>query len=109
MTSSMQWAARSAPAERNRLALRARISFVPIPLLPLVLGAFLYGKRAQTLARRGTPVARWRLALFGLGAALVLIALVSPIATLGEQESFGFHMVQHLLLGDLAPLCIVAG
>jgi putative membrane protein len=33
----------------------------------------------------------------------------SPIATLGEQESFAFHMVQHLLLGDLAPLCIVAG
>ena len=84
-------------------------SFEPLQLLPLVLGALLYGKRAQTLARRGTPVARWRLALFGLGAALVLVALVSPIATLGEQESFGFHMVQHLLLGDLAPLCIVAG
>ena len=84
-------------------------SFEPLQLVPLVLGVLLYVRRAQTLARRGTPVAAWRFWLFGLGAALVLVALVSPIATLGEEESFAFHMVQHLLLGDLAPLCIVAG
>ena len=63
----------------------------------------------RTLARRGTPVARWRPAVFGLGIALVAVSLVSPIASLGEEESFAFHMVQHLLLGDLGPLCIVAG
>lgn len=54
-------------------------------------------------------MANWRPALFGLGIALIAVSLVSPIATLGEQESFAFHMVQHLLLGDLGPLCIVAG
>jgi putative membrane protein len=75
----------------------------------LVLGAALYAKRARTLARRGTPVAWWRPALFGLGIALIAISLVSPVAELGETESFAFHMVQHLLLGDLGPLCIVAG
>jgi putative membrane protein len=84
-------------------------SFEPLQLAPLVLGALLYAKRARTLTRRGTPVARWRYVLFSLGVALVAAALVSPVATLGEQESFAFHMVQHLLLGDLAPLCIVAG
>jgi putative membrane protein len=84
-------------------------SFEPLQLVPLALGALLYVKRARTLAKRGTAVARWRLSLFGLGVALVAVALVSPIATLGEEESFAFHMVQHLLLGDLAPLCIVAG
>jgi cytochrome c oxidase assembly factor CtaG len=84
-------------------------SFEPLQLVPVILGGLLYAKRARTLARRGTPVEWWRLALFGLGIALILIALVSPIATLGEQESFAFHMVQHLLLGDLAPLCVVAG
>ncbi len=84
-------------------------SFEPLQLVPLALGALLYAKRTRTLARRGTPVATWRPVLFGLGIALALIALVSPIATLGEEESFAFHMVQHLLLGDLAPLCIVAG
>jgi cytochrome c oxidase assembly factor CtaG len=54
-------------------------------------------------------VARWRPFVFGLGVVLVAVALVSPVATLGEQESFAFHMIQHLLLGDLGPLCIVAG
>ena len=84
-------------------------SFEPLQLVPLVLGALLYAKRARTLTRRGTPVAKWRYVLFSVGVALVAAALVSPVATLGEQESFAFHMLQHLLLGDLAPLCIVAG
>ena len=84
-------------------------SFEPLQLVPLAIGVFLYAKRARTLARRGTPVARWRIALFALGIVLVAVALVSPVAALGEQESFAFHMVQHVLLGDLGPLCIVAG
>jgi cytochrome c oxidase assembly factor CtaG len=84
-------------------------SFEPLQLVPLAIGAALYAKRARTLARRGTPVAAWRYVLFGLGVGLVVVALISPIAALGEQESFAFHMVQHLLLGDVAPLCIVAG
>ena len=84
-------------------------SFEPLQLVPLAIGVLLYARRARTLARRGTAVARWRPALFGLGVALVAVSLVSPIATLGEDDSFAFHMVQHLLLGDLGPLCIVAG
>jgi len=84
-------------------------SFEPLQLVPVALGAILYWKRVRTLARKGTPVAEWRYFLFSLGLALIVVALVSPIATLGEEESFAFHMVQHLLLGDLAPLCIVAG
>ena len=84
-------------------------SLEPLQLVPLVIGALLYAKRARTLSRKGTPVAWWRPVLFGLGVFLVAVALVSPVAALGEQESFAFHMVQHLLLGDLGPLCIVAG
>ena len=84
-------------------------SLEPLQLVPLAIGALLYAKRARTLARKGTPVAWWRPVLFGLGVFLVALALVSPVAALGEQESFAFHMVQHLLLGDLGPLCIVAG
>ena len=84
-------------------------SFEPLQLVPLAMATLLYARRARTLARRGTPVAKWRPALFGLGIALLTVSLVSPLASLGEEESFAFHMVQHLLLGDLGPLCIVAG
>ena len=80
----------------------------PLQLAPLVLVGVAYGVRARTLARRGTPVPRWRMALFALGLLLFLTAIVSPIAARGE-ERFSFHMVQHLLLGDLAPLALLAG
>lgn len=51
---------------------------------------------------------RLRIAAFGLGLALVLLALASPIERYGE-ELFVFHMIQHVLLGDLAPLAFVLG
>jgi putative membrane protein len=51
----------------------------------------------------------WRIALFTLGLALLLVAVASPLAAVGEDELFSFHMAQHLLLGDLAPLCLLAG
>lgn len=44
--------------------------------------------------------------LLGLGVALLLVAVFSPLASWGEQRSFAAHMVQHLLLGDLAPLVL---
>ena len=51
----------------------------------------------------------WRIALFALGIALLVLAVASPISAVGEEELFSFHMTQHLLLGDLAPLCLLAG
>ena len=84
-------------------------SVEPTRLLPVAVAAFLYWRRALTLRRRGTPVPFWRQLLFGVGLALLLVATVSPIDWLGEERLFSFHMLQHVLLGDLAPLCIVAG
>lgn len=84
-------------------------SFEPLQLAPVVLIAAAYAMRARTLARREQPVPRWRIALFALGVALLLVAVASPVAAIGEEELFSFHMAQHLLLGDLAPLCLLAG
>ncbi len=81
----------------------------PLQLAPIVLVAAAYAIRARTLARRGQPVPWWRIALFALGIALLVVAVASPIAVVGEEELFSFHMAQHLLLGDLAPLCLLAG
>jgi putative membrane protein len=80
----------------------------PLQLAPLVLVGVAYVVRARTLARRGAPVPRGRIVLFALGLLLFLAAIVSPVAQLGG-ERFSFHMVQHLLLGDLAPLALLAG
>ena len=45
-----------------------------------------------------------RLALALAGLAVLLAAAVSPLASLGEEKLFSAHMIQHLLLGDIAPL-----
>jgi putative membrane protein len=84
-------------------------SFEPLQLVPLILVAVLYARRVRTLRRRGTPVPGWRIACFSLGVALMVLALASPIAALGEERLFSFHMLQHVLLGDLAPLALLAG
>ncbi len=73
-----------------------------------VVGA-AYAVRARALRRTGRPVPWLRQASFYSGLAILLGALVTPIDTIGESRSFYVHMVQHLMLGDLAPLAIVIG
>ena len=53
------------------------------------------------------PVARqlW----FAIGLGLLAVALATPIDTIGEERLFWVHMVQHLLIGDLAAFCVVKG
>ncbi len=84
-------------------------TFDPAALLLLAAAGFLYYRRAATLAARGSPVERWRRLSFGLGLTLAFLADASPIHALGEQQFLFMHMIQHILLGDLAPLCMVAG
>jgi len=81
----------------------------PLQLAPIAIVVVAYAVRARTLARRGQPVPWWRIALFGLGIALLLVAVASPVAEIAEEELFSFHMGQHILIGDLAPLCLLAG
>ena len=76
-------------------------------LLPVLVGALLYALRVRGLRRRGTPLPAWKPVVFGLGVLLLVVSLTWPLEELA-LESFAFHMVQHLLLGDLAALCIVA-
>jgi putative membrane protein len=84
-------------------------SFEPLQIVPTVVVAVLYLRRTRTLADRGLPVPAWRRAIFWTGIALVVLALNSPIDRLGEDHFFFVHMLQHVIIGDLAPLCFVAG
>jgi putative membrane protein len=81
----------------------------PLQLIPIAFVGVLYARRARTLAARGAPVESWRQWSFGVGLGLLVLALASPVHSFGEEQFFSAHMVQHVLLGDLAPLAIVAG
>jgi cytochrome c oxidase assembly factor CtaG len=80
----------------------------PLQIVPTLVIAALYARRVLTLRDRGTPVPRWRVVLFSLGILTLLVAFVSPVHALGERM-FSFHMLQHVLLGDLAPLALLGG
>jgi putative membrane protein len=80
----------------------------PLQIVPTLVAAAFYARRVLTLRDRGTPVPGWRIALFATGILTLLVAFVSPVHALGERM-FSFHMLQHVLLGDLAPLALLGG
>jgi putative membrane protein len=82
--------------------------FGPLELLPLLVAAGLYAKRASTLAGRGRPVLLWRQACFAAGLLLLVAAVLSPIGDAAEELVIA-HMVEHLMIGDVASLLLVSG
>src|ERR1700761_3367720 len=82
--------------------------FAPLERAPLLLAAVLYAKRSMTLADRGRPLPLWRQICFACGLLLIALALVSPISDAAEQLVIA-HMVEHLMLGDIATLLLVLG
>ena len=84
-------------------------NFEPLQLAPIVLVSLAYARRARTLSRAGTRVPRWKQACWWTGIALLVAAIASPIDELAEEKLFAFHMLQHVLIGDLAPLAMLAG
>jgi putative membrane protein len=85
-------------------------SFAPGVLLALTLVGGTYAKRWRD-ARVGGPVhppSGWRALAFAGGLLAVFAALISPIDRLAEQLLV-MHMVQHLLLLDVAPILLILG
>jgi putative membrane protein len=81
----------------------------PAILAPIALMVGIYVWRFREVRRDGdTRGATWLHALAFAGAVLALLAaLVTPIDGLGEDYLFSAHMVQHVLLGDIAPLLLL--
>jgi putative membrane protein len=78
-----------------------------LQLGPLALVGLLYARRARTLASSGHPVPGWRQACFYSGFVVIAAALSSLGGT--SQDLLYAHMIEHLLLGDIAALLIVLG
>ncbi|MDQ5834090.1 MAG: cytochrome c oxidase assembly protein [Actinomycetota bacterium] len=83
----------------------------PAVLAPLGLFAAIYAWRFAAARREagGRGAGPLQAAAFAGGMLALLVALVSPVDALGEDYLFSAHMVQHVLLGDIAPLLILLG
>jgi len=79
-----------------------------IQLVPTAVLGLLYARRAHTLADGPHRVPGWRQACFYAGLLTILAALLSPIGELSDELLY-VHMVEHLLMGDIAALLIVLG
>src|SRR4029077_13051510 len=75
--------------------------------VPLAL-ALAYEARARRLAGEGRPVPVWRQVMFGAGLVVVCASLLGPIDDQADKLLW-VHMIQHLLLADVASLFIVLG
>ena len=83
----------------------------PAVLAGVAASLALFGQAFFRLRRRGrTDHAGWgRAALFFAAVAIGTLALVSPIDYIGEEYLLSVHMLQHVILGDLAvALAVVA-
>ena len=79
-------------------------------LVPVVVLSLLYAelfRRARSSGELHRP-SLGRLALFAAGILTILAALVSPLDSLGDQLMV-MHMVQHILLLDVAPILMILG
>jgi putative membrane protein len=86
-------------------------TFDPAILLALALYGAIYAwrfraARRETGGRGAGPV---RALAFAAGLVALAAATLSPVAALGEEYLFSMHMVQHVLLGDIAPVLLLLG
>jgi putative membrane protein len=85
-------------------------SFDPTVLLGVLVLVLLYAAGWRRARRPGErhPPSPWRLIMFAGAVVTILVALVSPLDSLGDQLMV-MHMVQHMLLLDIAPILLILG
>jgi putative membrane protein len=81
----------------------------PGVLAPIAVLTVAYVWRFRTARREagGRGAGPLQAAAFAAAVLVLLAALVSPIDGLGENYLFSAHMLQHVLLGDVAPLLLL--
>ncbi|MGD0713075.1 MAG: cytochrome c oxidase assembly protein [Gaiellaceae bacterium] len=76
-----------------------------LPVAAAAVSVLLFVQAAIRLRRRGrADLVGWdRAALFALGVAVMLVALLSPLDRIAAGKLLSAHMAQHVLIGDTAP------
>jgi cytochrome c oxidase assembly factor CtaG len=77
--------------------------------VPVALALALFAQAFIRLRRRGrSDHAGWsRAVLFTAGVVVGTLALLSPLDAVGEEYLISAHMLQHVLVGDVAPALVL--
>ncbi len=95
----------SGPAADSSTDLAALWAIPPVE----VAGVIVLGALYVVWARRSGGVSGTRQASFLAGLAAILIAVVSPLGGIAQQGLLSAHMLQHTLIGAVAPLLLLLG
>jgi putative membrane protein len=101
----------AAPVHAHQTESIAQWNFEPWVVASLVLAAWGYVRglrRLWTQTAIGRGIRRWQAAAYAAGWMLLVVALVTPLDSLGSQ-SFAAHMLQHEVLMLLAAPLLVLG
>jgi cytochrome c oxidase assembly factor CtaG len=81
----------------------------PSVLVPAAVAAGLFARAWLRLRSRGRAdlAGPGRALLFALGLVVALAALLSPLDRVADDDLLSAHMVQHVLIGDLAPALLL--
>ena len=84
-------------------------SLEPTVVIGVLALCVLYGlawRRARAGGASHAP--GWgRLSLFAVSQLLIVVALLSPVDSLGDDDLLVMHMVQHVILLDLVPITMI--
>jgi len=87
-------------------------TFQPVVIVVLLAAAVVYGRMYRRAAARSstsaTPGAgHW--VPYTAGLLVLAVALLSPLDPIGDRYLLSAHMLQHVLLSDIAPALLVLG
>lgn len=80
----------------------------PPMVVALAVVAVAYARRSAAVTRQGRALPRWRRICFY---SAIAVLVLEPLSPLGESSDTSFlsHMLEHLLIGDVAALLMVLG
>jgi cytochrome c oxidase assembly factor CtaG len=86
-------------------------SFQPVVIVALLAAAVVYARvyrRAKARSSTSAPNAgHW--VPYAAGLLTIAVALLSPLDPIGDRYLLSAHMLQHVLLSDIAPALLVLG
>ncbi|HYB24674.1 MAG TPA: cytochrome c oxidase assembly protein [Solirubrobacteraceae bacterium] len=86
-------------------------SFQPVVIIALLAAAVVYARMYKRAAARSTThgpdAGHW--VAYAAGLLTVAVALLSPLDPIGDRYLLSAHMIQHVLLSDIAPALLVIG
>jgi putative membrane protein len=84
-------------------------SFDPIAILALLAASVIYARMYRRAKFRSTTLGAGHWVPYATGIAVLAVALLSPLDAIGDKWLLSAHMLQHVLLSDLAPALLVFG